>query len=1050
MSKKAAVLILILITAILFTTADAYEVAKAVNITWPKDTLPENGYRNPQLSLDITKGEIKALQFSEQTGATGEGVTVAVIDTGIDAAHPDLARTTTGETKIIDWVDFTDEGLVDTSYNAVFMSAGNGLEKKKIETFKGSYIVDGIITKSGRAHYGFLYEYQLDKTEFSIGTIEQDLNRDGDSNDYFGVLVVDSTAPEVYDTVYVDTNQNQDFTDEKSMKICSHRFDVNFFGESSFVVSEIKIDGSSVKLGFDGNGHGTHVAGIIGGNGIIQGVAPGVKLMALKALSSSGDGVWGNISKAMEYAATHGADIISISIGTLIDTNDGTNSQAQLINTLSAKHNVVFVVAAGNDGPSLSSSAAPGDATEAVTVGAYISPKIWKLNYGYEIKHEGLWYFSAMGPRLDGALTPNVVAPGSVVSTVSLWKNGGYALLDGTSMAAPHVAGAVALLMEQARKQKIPYNYKSIRRALEMGARPIKGYNVIEQGYGLIDVQEAWKHLKAMGKVPKITVSTYNPVLKQGEGLYLRGMDAGEVELDLTNLDYPRTLKLNINSNREWLKADRSMLFLPRGKKRSVKIKTNIPEKPGLYTGILTFDDPSTHVKDVDFLTTVIKPYRFSASNNYTIDIEAELAPARWQRYFFDVSSAISELDFFLNIPKDDLGLYQGRVRIHIIDPDGNQVYMSEYIGSDLIEAQGSFRYSVKTPKKGIWEAVVYCDPGLLDFGMEVSKYFLRASVKSVLWEEPGLEISIPKNEAIESVIQELEVKNNYRDFEGGVIGLGLEDVEKGIFRSRITVKDRDVSTGPIIEVPPNAMSLRVSLGRSSDPKVDIDLYLYYYNEDLQEWKEASSSVTPDTSAESIEILAPEPGQYIAYIDGYNVPAGSSEVEYEHQVLKDKGDIEVSDPFKEHKTGETWRFPVNIKIPKSEGKYEGYLFLKDVNNEVISYIPVEVMVHPKQLIVSVFRSNFKIFIKVLDKQTKDPVDAEAFIDGKFYQIKNGALTLNAENNDSKSMFVKISAPGYGVYRKRIDMQKTPIPSLISIQKDNTKRKMLQKILIGYE
>ena len=133
--------------------------------------------------------------------------------------------------------------------------------------------------------------------------------------------------------MYVDTNQNYDFSDEEPLKIYTTDYKWATFGrdnpvtdyveESCFVVTCIDVNGSFVKLSFDGNGHGTHVAGIIGANGTLTGTAPGAQIIAIKAMGSSGDGNWEDIFKAIDYAGKQGADIINVSIGNLVSSKEG-------------------------------------------------------------------------------------------------------------------------------------------------------------------------------------------------------------------------------------------------------------------------------------------------------------------------------------------------------------------------------------------------------------------------------------------------------------------------------------------------------------------------------------------------------------------------------------------------------------------------------------------------------------------------------------------------------------------------------------------------------
>jgi subtilisin family serine protease len=189
----------------------------------------------------------------------------------------------------------------------------------------------------------------------------------------------------------------------------------------------------------DDHGHGTHCAGIVAAKGTLHGVAPDAKLMAGKVLSSSGSGSYSGIIAGIEWATdpdgnpgtNDGADVISMSLGGSGSPDD---PLAQAVDTAVAA-GVVVVVAAGNTGPNYESVQSPGVARNAITVGATDN-------------NDQIASFSSRGP-VSGTwqIKPEVMAPG--VNITSTYPNNSYASMSGTSMATPHVAGAVALLLQQ-------------------------------------------------------------------------------------------------------------------------------------------------------------------------------------------------------------------------------------------------------------------------------------------------------------------------------------------------------------------------------------------------------------------------------------------------------------------------------------------------------------------------------------------------------------------------------------------------------------------------
>lgn len=227
-------------------------------------------------------------------------------------------------------------------------------------------------------------------------------------------------------------------------------------------------------------GHGTHVASTIAGTGAAsdgkeQGVAPGVRLHVGKVLDDDGNGTESSVLAGMEWAARdQHAKIISMSLGG--DATDGTDPLSQAVNELSAETGALFVIAAGNAGPTPYSVGAPGAADAALTVGAVDSS-------------DSVADFSSRGPRAgDGAVKPDLTAPGVDIlaarSQHALEGSGWYTTMSGTSMATPHVAGAAALLAAQ----HPDWTGKQLKDALVSTTEPTPQYSPYEGGSGRVDI----------------------------------------------------------------------------------------------------------------------------------------------------------------------------------------------------------------------------------------------------------------------------------------------------------------------------------------------------------------------------------------------------------------------------------------------------------------------------------------------------------------------------------------------------------------------------------
>ncbi len=182
---------------------------------------------------------------------------------------------------------------------------------------------------------------------------------------------------------------------------------------------------------YDDFGHGTHCAGIIGGNGAAsngkyKGVAPEISFIGIKVLGKDGSGSLSDILDGINYAANSDAQVISMSLG----SDEHSRAMDDAVCNAVAKGKIV-VCAAGNSGPDSKTIGCPSDCKDAISVGA-------------TDKNDRIASFSSRGPTSDGRLKPEICAPGKdIVSTraTGLHKDkaidNNYLSMSGTSMACP-------------------------------------------------------------------------------------------------------------------------------------------------------------------------------------------------------------------------------------------------------------------------------------------------------------------------------------------------------------------------------------------------------------------------------------------------------------------------------------------------------------------------------------------------------------------------------------------------------------------------------------
>ncbi|MEV0949552.1 S8 family serine peptidase [Promicromonospora sp. NPDC050249] len=235
----------------------------------------------------------------------------------------------------------------------------------------------------------------------------------------------------------------------------------------------------------DDVGHGTHVASIIAGSGeasdgVNRGVAYGARVLDAKVLTpDGGDTSW--VIDGMEWAAGQGADILNLSLGQRGNYTDGTDPASLAVDALSERYGLLAVAAAGNEGPEHGTIPTFGTASRALTVAAVDDD-------------DRVAGFSSVGPRVDGALKPDIAAPG--VGIVAARAEGTtldepvddlHVAASGTSMAAPHAAGAAAVL-QSARPDLTGQELKDVLMASTQHTQP---NSVWQEGTGRVWIARA-------------------------------------------------------------------------------------------------------------------------------------------------------------------------------------------------------------------------------------------------------------------------------------------------------------------------------------------------------------------------------------------------------------------------------------------------------------------------------------------------------------------------------------------------------------------------------
>ena len=503
---------------------------------------------------------------------------------------------------------------------------------------------------------------------------------------------------------------------------------------------------------------------------------------------------------------------------------------------------------------------------------------------------EGMLTFSSGGPREDGGFKPNITAPGSAISTTPTWLPGGpvpeagyslpagYSMLNGTSMASPQAAGAMALLLSAAKQSEVATNNTAaLRQAVYSTAQYNKDVPAFLQGHGQIDVPAAWELFRQGLQPDEFTVSA--PVCTEiwnilgettGTGIYNRcaADDGGQAPGSIKT--YPVTITrtsgkaksgtyaLTLRGNDGTFSVSPSTVSLPLNK--PVTVEVTAKPAAGAHSALLQVDDARTKGLDLSVMNTVVAGTKMPAPT-YSWSQSGTAQRNEATRYYLTVPEGTKALQLQMS------GLADGsQTRFLAFHPYGvgmesasSTVCYSSYQGGNGCDPTSR---AYANPAPGVWEILVESrrTSPLQENPYQLDATLLGATVDPETTSLDSVQKGVPTEVS-------WDVTNDFGQVTAKAQGGPLGSAKS----SEDSIADGDTKTYTV-DVPADASRLDVQIGNTRDTAADLDLYVTGPGGNKQ-------SADGD-SEEAVSYANPAAGTYTITVDGFAVPAGTTSYDY--------------------------------------------------------------------------------------------------------------------------------------------------------------------------
>jgi hypothetical protein len=677
--------------------------------------------------------------------------------------------------------------------------------------------------------------------------------------------------------------------------------------------------------------HAQMVASLMAGNSFMGsgagGIAPASQLAPFMETGASDDEfTWMAIQSMLAAFRDPRVDVVQSSM-LVGDTGKGRDQRvvAMLLGRLIQLTGKPLSVAVGNAGPALTGLFGMPPTFEGFAIGGYTPPETWMANMGFQPSGgTTLAAYSAWGPAADGSLKPDFLALTQTlcertVSAAPAFEKpfGFYTVSGGTSAAAPHAAGHLALLISAAKQKGIKHDWLRLRAAIATTARFLPGIEARAQGHGLIQVSDAWEALqRANGWEPPGISSTAMVIGREntvagrtsgpGRGLFeasgwTPGM-SGKREITVVRTKGPaggKIYQLRWKESQGAFSSPLKEVILPLGK--AVKIPVAIKVGDGdSYSAVLDLIDPEVQLVVHSLLATVFVSRSLNQANGYNVNLKRTFERPGNSAVFIDVPAGLSQLkirfrraDGLDDLPKSGIDQFQ----LIAEDPTGRR--LPYFLGGSVV-GEGRESAPVKGERIQVYPNPM---PGVWHFfyqfrGPQTPPTDPQLKRTELTWEFTGYNVTSTSDTIQKSVTftnqSALELKAKI-----SALGVGSQR------EANVTLKPGRTAELFDVEVPEGSRRFEIEL-LNADVNSLVGLYVYRAPEGPDKTFgeppgsiNATAMVYYDSSGNQLKqwiVDSPKPGRYVVAIDPIKVPAAGLTVHYRDLIIHPAyGEITCSD-----------------------------------------------------------------------------------------------------------------------------------------------------------